>query len=77
VLAADSSGAFLGSDLLPWLVLAVGGAMVAGNLTAVLRPRPRTARKDGELDQAPVARSMVMVVIGLVAAIWALASLFA
>jgi hypothetical protein len=75
VLAASDSGAFLGNDLLPYLVLALGAAMVAGNLAAVLRPPAAQGRKEGNLEQAPVARSMVMVVIGLVAAIWALASL--
>ena len=74
VLAADSSAPFLGNDLLPYLVLAIGGAMVVGNLAAVLRP-PARAQKDGDLDRAPVARSMVMVVIGFVAALWALVSL--
>ena len=78
LLAADgSSGAFLGKDLLPYLVLALGGAMVAGNLAAVLRPRPQRTRRDGDLERAPVARSMVMVVVGLVAGLWALISLLA
>lgn len=79
VLVGDSgsSGAFLGSDLLPYLVLALGAAMVAGNLAAVLRPRPEGTRRQGDLDRAPVARSMAMVVIGLIAGIWALVSLLA
>ncbi|MEJ7585863.1 MAG: hypothetical protein WKF43_17670 [Acidimicrobiales bacterium] len=58
---SGSSEAFLGNDLLPYLVLALGGAMVAGNLAAVLRPRPQGTRRVGDLDRAPVARSMVMV----------------
>lgn len=73
MLLADS---LLGDDLLPYLVLAIGGAMVAGNLAAVLRPR-EAARKDGELTKAPVGRALVMVGIGLVAALWALVSLIA
>lgn len=77
LLAAESSGAFLGNDLLPFLVLAMGAALVAGNLAAILRPPPRTARKDGDLDRAPVARSMAMAAVGLVAALWALLSLLA
>lgn len=76
MLADAGSGAFLGNDLLAYLVLALGAAMVAGNLAAVLRPPP-SARRDGDLDRAPVARSMVMVVIGFVAALWALVSLVA
>ena len=66
---------FLGDDLLPYLVLALGAALVLGNGLALVRP-PREARKD-ELARAPVGRSMVMIAIGFVAAIWALASLVA
>ena len=64
---------FLGDDLLPFLVLALGAALVVGNGLALLRPPP--APKEGELARAPVARSVVMIVIGAVAAIWALATL--
>lgn len=64
---------FLGEDLLAWLVLAIGGAMAAGSLAALLRPPDKP--REGELAQAPVARSVVMIVIGAVAAVWALASL--
>ncbi len=64
---------FLGDDLLPYLVLALGAALVFGNGMALVRP-PKQA-KDGELARAPVGRSAVMIAIGLVAAIWALASL--
>jgi len=64
---------FLGDQLLAWLVLALGGAMAVGNAMALLRPRQRTAK--GELERAPVGRSAVMIAVGAVAAIWALASL--
>jgi hypothetical protein len=64
---------FLGQDLLAWLVLALGGAMAVGNVLALVRPPPRA--KEGDLPRAPVGRSVVMLVIGVVAAIWALASL--
>lgn len=70
-----AEGAFLGGDLLPWLVLALGAAMCVGNLAAVIRPVPAGKRGDGDLDRAPVVRSVGMALIGLVAAIWALASL--
>ena len=63
----------LGDDLLPLLVLALGAAMVLGNVMAIVRP-PRE-RKEGELARAPVARSLGMAALGFVAAIWALASL--
>ena len=52
---------FLGDDLLAYLVL------------ALVRPPDRP--EEGELTRAPVARSLVMAVIGGVAALWALASL--
>lgn len=67
---------FLGDNLLPLLVLALGGAMFAGNLMAVVRP-PDAPRRDGDLERAPVGRSVLMAVVGLIAAIWALASLIA
>jgi hypothetical protein len=64
---------FLGEDLLPLLVLALGAAMVVGNGLAVVRPPAKA--KEGELERAPVGRSVVMIVVGLVAVIWALATL--
>lgn len=63
----------LGDDLLPLLVLAMGAAMVFGNVLAIVRP-PQDP-KDGELAQAPRGRSIAMASLGLIAAIWALASL--
>ena len=65
---------FLGEDLLAYLVLAFGGALFAGNLLAVVRP-PERQLDETNLERAPVARSLVFAGIGLVAAIWALASL--
>jgi len=67
---------FLGEDLLAWLVLALGGALLIGNVAAIVRP-PEAPLDEGALERAPVARSVVMAVIGLVAAVWALASLVA
>ena len=66
---------FLGQDLLAWLVLALGGALAAGNALALLRPPPKS--KEGELAKAPIGRTVTMAVIGLVAAVWAIASLVA
>lgn len=64
---------FLGEDLLPWLVLAIGGALALGTVLALLRPpkNPDT----GDLSRPPLARSVVMITLGSVAAIWGLASL--
>ena len=68
-------GVFLGEDLLAYLVLAIGAAMAVGNLMAMVRPRP--APRDGDLERAPVARSVVFIVVGTVAAVWAAGSLIA
>ncbi len=64
---------FLGEDLLAWLVLALGGALFAGNLVAIVKPPER--REEGDLERAPILRSVVMGALGLIAAIWALGSL--
>lgn len=66
---------FLGDQLLVYLVLALGGAMFVGNGLAVIRPPAE--RREGELDRAPVGRSLAMAAVGLVAALWAVASLVA
>jgi hypothetical protein len=63
----------LGGDPLPWLVLAVGGALSLGTALALVRGEGDPA--DGELARPPLARSVVMIAIGLLAAVWALASL--
>jgi hypothetical protein len=64
---------FLGEDLLAWLVLAIGGALAVGTTLAFVRPRPEG--KEGELPRPPVVRSLVMIALGTVAALWGLASL--
>lgn len=73
MVAAAEGPLFLGRDLLVWLVLALGAALAAGNGLALLRPPARP--REGELARAPVGRSVAMMVVGLVAAVWALASL--
>jgi hypothetical protein len=67
-------GVFLGDDLLAWLVLALGGALFVGNVVAIVRP-PSQPRDPGALDRAPLARSLAMAAVGLVGAVWALATL--
>lgn len=64
---------FGGSDLLGYLVLALGGALLVGNVLALVRP-PDEAR-EGDLERAPVARSVVMAAVGGLAALWAIATL--
>lgn len=63
----------LGEDLLAYLVLAIGGAMAVGSILALVRPPE--VRGEGDLERAPLARSLVFAVIGLIGALWALASL--
>ena len=84
---AEEGLLLLGDDFLPWIVLAFGAAMVAGNLLALIRPpSPDTASPDtASPDTAspdtpspprpPVGRAVVMIAIGAVASIWGLASL--
>jgi hypothetical protein len=64
---------FLGEDLLAWLVLAIGGALAVGTTLALVRPRPDA--KNGELVRPPLARSLLMIAVGTIAALWGLASL--
>lgn len=72
VFAAD--GFFLGDDLIVWILLAMGGALFAGNVMALVRP-PERPRDEGDLEVAPRGRSIAMAVIGLVVAVAALAAL--
>lgn len=65
---------FLGEDLLAWLVLAIGGALAVGNVLALVRP-PAERQDEDDLDRAPVGRSLLMAVVGGVAAVWAAGSL--
>ncbi len=74
---------FLGEDFMPWMILAFGAALVVGNLLALLRP-PNPERSDvdektadGPVARPPMGRTVVMIVVGLVAAGWGLASLIA
>ena len=64
---------FLGEDLLGWLLLALGGAMAVGNATALIRPP--AALEDGDLERPPIWRSVLYIVLGTAAALWALATL--
>jgi hypothetical protein len=62
-----------GPDLLVLMVLALGGAMVVGNVLALVKPPP--APKTGELARAPKWRTGLMIGIGVLATVWAIASL--
>jgi hypothetical protein len=63
----------LGDDLLEWILLALGAALLVGNVAAMIRPP--SEQRDGDLERAPVWRSVLYALIGAIAAVWALASL--
>jgi hypothetical protein len=74
LLAQDGGdGLFLGEDFFPWMVLAFGAAMVVGNALALLRP-PQASGESAP-GPPPLGRSVVMILIGLAASAWGLASL--
>jgi hypothetical protein len=65
---------FLGDKLIVWLLLALGGALFAGNVMAIVKP-PERPKDDGDLAIAPRWRSVLMAAIGLIVAVAALAGL--
>ena len=71
-----AEGLLLGDDLLVWLLLALGGAMFAGNVMALVRP-PDRQRDEGDLEVAPRGRSILMAVLGFVVFVAALGALLA
>ena len=75
VLPVVGATPFLGEDLIPYLVLALGAALLVGNVAAMARPR--RAGSDGETVRAPAWRAVPLALVGLVASIWALATLVA
>lgn len=66
---------FAVDDLLPLLVLALGAAMLVGPFLALVRPRQEV--REGELARPPLGRSLAFMAVGLIASIWAVASLVA
>jgi hypothetical protein len=80
-------------EVLRELVLALGGALFIANAFALVRrrqdaehagarPSARASKRDGygdsdDLPQAPRARTVTYMLIGLIVAIWALASIIA
>jgi len=65
---------FLGEDLLAWLMLALGGALFVGHGLALIRP-PTLEGSEQPPRRPPLVRSISFALIGLVAAVWALATL--
>ncbi|WP_420437713.1 hypothetical protein [Candidatus Poriferisodalis sp.] len=75
-LSAGNGGTmFLGDDLIPYLVLALGAALFVGNVAAMVRPR--RADEGGQTVRAPARRAVPLALVGFVAALWALATLLA
>lgn len=64
---------FLGDDLVVWLLLALGGALFAGNVMALVRPPEQ--RRDDDLERAPRSRTIAYAAIGFVVAVAALGGL--
>ena len=64
---------FLGENLIVLLVLAFGGALAVGNLLALVNTKD--APDDRDFERPPLLRSIIMILIGLVASIWAIVSL--
>ena len=62
-----------GDNILPSLVLALGGALAVGTLFALVKPP--TNPKDGSLNKPPLKRSLVQIAIGAFASLWALVSM--
>lgn len=67
-------GGLLGPNFLQFLLLALAGALVVGNVLALVRPPPRRDGAD-DLPKAPVARSLAMMGVGLIVVVWILVSL--
>jgi hypothetical protein len=71
-------------ELLLELLAAVGAALFIGNLVALVRRRqdretaPTRGRNDGaDLPEAPLARTLLYMALGLVVMVWGVASLVA
>ena len=73
-----------GPDIITFLLLALGGALAVGNLAALINPDGPRQRRQGmpappgapdEQARPKVGRSLVMIAVGLVIVIWAIASL--
>jgi hypothetical protein len=64
---------FLGENLIVLLALAFGGALAVGNFMALVNTRG--APKGSDYERPPFGRTVVMIVVGLVVALWAIVSL--
>jgi hypothetical protein len=62
-----------GDNLLPLLLLALGGALGVGTLLALIKPP--TNPQDGNLARPPLGRSLIQIAIGTTTAVWALVTM--
>lgn len=67
-------GQLLGPNFLQFLLLALAGALVVGNVLALVRPPARRA-DEHDLAQAPLARSVAMIAVGMIVVVWIIVSL--
>jgi hypothetical protein len=74
---SGGTGLLGGADLIVLLVLAFAGALVVGNILALVRPPTRLAAGDGSgpPPRPALGRSLAMIGVGSVAVIWAVATL--
>ena len=73
-----------GPDIITFLLLALGGALAVGNIAALINPDGPRRRSPGpppppgstdEPENPQVGRSVVMIVVGTLIVVWAIASL--
>ena len=76
-----------GPEIITFLLLALGGALAVGNIAALINPNGSRKRQTGRPDippppgapdepaKPPVGRSVVMITVGMVIVVWAIASL--
>ncbi len=63
-------------EVLRELLVALGAALFFGNLLALVRRRAPAPAEDGDtLARAPLARTVAYLLIGLLVALWGIASL--
>jgi hypothetical protein len=52
----------------------LGAALAVGNILALVKP-PVAPKEEGDLQAAPKGRSLMMAIIGTIAALWSVVSL--
>ena len=66
---------FLGGKFFAWMMLAFGGALLVGNIAAMVH-RPADL-EESSIERPPKRRTVTMISIGSIVTIWAVASLIA